>query len=287
MRYTYFPGCSNHSSSRDYEESTREVCAALGIELVELQDWNCCGTTAVMGVDPMAAMALSARNLALAAAGGSREMVVTCNSCFSTLRRAGQFYQSEPLTRDAVDRALGEVGLTLQKPVPVRHLLDVLLNDVGLDGIGARVSNPLVGLKVVPYYGCLVGRPKNDFDDRENPCSLERLLGTTGAVLLPFEHKARCCGGALMTTKTEVALELCRDILQEAVERGAEVMAVTCPMCHLNLDAYQGQINQRFGTKFNLPILYFTQILGLSFGLREKELGLTRAMYRRFDYARV
>lgn len=274
MRYGYFPGCSNHSSSRDYEQSVQAVARALGIELVELKDWNCCGTTGVSSVSPLFSVALSARNLALAEAQGWPDLVVTCNSCFGTLRRAVTYYQGNHLARQKIEKLMDAIGKQFTGRVRVRHLLDILVNDVGVEAIRQQVVKKLEGLAVAPYYGCLLGRPRNEFEDPEFPQSMDRVLEAVGATVVPFEHKAKCCGGALMTTKEEVALRLVNDILAEATGRGAQVVAVCCPMCQLNLDAYQSKVNQRYHTTYALPVLFFTQLVGLALGLSKKQVAL-------------
>lgn len=273
MRYAYFPGCSNHASSKDYEQSTQAVARVLGVELAELPDWNCCGTTGVTSVSPLLSAVLSARNLAIAEAQGWEEVVVTCNSCFGMLRRAGEYHRQDPAMREKIDAALAGVGKKWQGQTRVRHLLDILVNDVGLETIAGKVKRPL-RLKIAPYYGCLLGRPRNEFEDSEYPESMDQLLSAVGAEVVPYDHKAKCCGGALMTTKEEVALRLCYEIIGEAQDRGAQVIAVTCPMCQLNLDGYQNKINARFGTNFKMPVLYFTQLVGLALGLRERQLAI-------------
>ncbi|MEW6661754.1 MAG: CoB--CoM heterodisulfide reductase iron-sulfur subunit B family protein [Bacillota bacterium] len=276
MRYAYYPGCSNHSSSIDYDESTKAVFSALGIRLIGLDDWNCCGTTAVSSVDPLVSMALSARNLALVENHGYETLAVTCNSCYSMLRRAGDYCRDSAFA-PAMTSVLASVNRVCQGRVAVRHVLDLLVNDVGVAKIRAIVRYPLNGIKIAPYYGCLIGRPKASFDDSEFPTSMDELLSVVGLEVVPFDRKTKCCGSTLMTSKEDVALALNEEILNESVQRGADGIAVLCPMCHLNLDAYQSKINKKFKTSYNVPVLYFTQLLGMAMGIGEKDLGLFRA----------
>lgn len=273
MRYAYYPGCSNHASSKDYELSTQAVAKALNIELVDIPDWNCCGTTGVTSVSPLLSAVLSARNIAIAEEEGWNEAVVTCNSCFGMLRRALEFYRDEPATRDKIDRALKSIDRKVHGEFKVRHFIDILLNDIGVEKIAAQAKEPL-NLRVAPYYGCLLGRPRNEFEDAEFPVSMDRLLGPLGAEVIPYDHKAKCCGGALMTTKEDVGLGLVYEIINEAVEGGAQVIAVTCPMCQLNLDGYQNKINAKFKTHFHMPVMYFTQLVGLALGISSVQLGI-------------
>lgn len=273
MRYPYYPGCSNHASSKDYHQSALAVCQTLGVELKELQDWNCCGTTGVSTVDPMLSIMLSARNLALAEKEGT-DLVVTCNSCFSQLMRANDYYFSSRQIREKIADGLHAIGREYRGGVRVRHLLDVLVNDIGLETIQRKAVARLNNLRIVPYYGCLIGRPENEFEDPEFPTSMDRLLEAVGAKVVPFDRKAKCCGGALMTTKEDVALKLCEEILHEAESKQAALIAVACPMCQLNLDAYQSKINAKYFTNYQIPVLFFTQLVGIALGLSKTELAL-------------
>ncbi len=274
-RYWYYPGCSGHASARDYQRSVALISPALGLDLVEVEDWNCCGTTAMTSVEPRLSVVLSARNLALAEeAGGRADLVVTCNSCYAILRRAQEQYARRREVRAEVDEALAGIGRRYSGTVRVRHLLEVLVRDVGLDALRERVRRPLSGLRLAPYYGCLLGRPRNDFEDPEEPLSMDRLLEATGATVVRFDRKSKCCGGALITTHEEAALELVREVLSEAAAREARAVVTACPMCQFNLDAYQAKVNAAFGTRLRLPVLYFSQVLGLSLGFGASELGL-------------
>jgi heterodisulfide reductase subunit B len=173
-----------------------------------------------------------------------------------------------------VNEALAEGGLSYGGTSRVRHPLDIMMNDIGLDAISAKVQKRLNGLKIAPYYGCQIVRPDKTFDDRENPMLLDRLFSRCGGELVYFPMKVRCCGGMLMTTFEDTALKLNKDLLECARENGAEVIVTTCPLCHFNLEAYQDKINAVYGTSFQTPILYFTQLLGIVLGLTPKSIGL-------------
>ncbi len=279
MRYTYFPGCSLESTSRGYDRSLRAVFRLLGHELEELEDWNCCGSTAYMSVAETMALAVCARNLALAERQGEgRPLIAPCSACYSVLSKTDRFLREQPELKARVDEALAEARLAYHGTVTIRHPLDVLVNDVGLEAIAARATRSLAGLKVAPYYGCQIVRPERGFDDREAPVALDRLLGRLGATVVDYPMKVRCCGGMLMTTADAVGLELCYELLRCAAAAGAEVVATTCPLCHINLEAYQGAINRRFGAKLRLPVAFFTQLVGLALGAGEEELGLDRLL---------
>lgn len=273
--YTYYPGCSQEVSTKAYNLSTWAVARALGLELVELDDWNCCGTSPSYSLREVSTFALNARNLALAESQNpGADLVTVCNGCFGMMDKTSRRLAEDAELREEVREALAVVDLEYGGSVMVRHLLEVLVNDLGRKAIEEKVTRPLEGLKVAPYIGCAFSRPSG-IDDMEFPTALDDLLSWTGADVVDYPLKASCCGGILMMSdKQEVALKLVRDLLADAVRRGASCLATTCPLCHLNVEAYQGQVNARFGTEISLPVLFFTQLLGVSLGLGREELGL-------------
>lgn len=276
MEYLYYPGCSLEAAGKQYDESLRAVFGALGVGLRELEDWNCCGATMYMSVNETTSMAISARNLALAGKEGERELVAPCSACYTVLLKTNRFLQEAPELRVKVDRLLGEAGLRYNLNVKVRHPLDVLCNDVGVETIRAAAKQSLEGVAFAPYYGCQIVRPERGFDDREFPMAMDRLFEALGATAVYFPMKTRCCGGMLMTTFPEVCLELVKDLLECATENGAQCMITTCPMCQVNVEAYQKRVNKKFKTSFDLPVLFFTQLLGLALGCSGEQLGLQR-----------
>jgi heterodisulfide reductase subunit B len=273
MRYTYFPGCSLESTARGYDLSLRAVFDRLGLDLRELNDWNCCGATAYMSVAETTALAVSARNLALAEREQS-DLVAPCSACYLVLHKTHRVLAEQPRLRARVGEALGEAGLAYAGRVRIRHPLDVLVNDVGLEAIAAKAVRSLEGARVAPYYGCQIVRPERGFDDREVPMWLDHLFRRLGAEVVDFPMKVRCCGGMLMTTAEDVGLRLSGDILACAQDSGANVLVTTCPMCQMNLEAYQGQIGRALHRRIQLPILFFTQLLGLALGADAEALGL-------------
>ncbi|MBI5956974.1 MAG: CoB--CoM heterodisulfide reductase iron-sulfur subunit B family protein [Chloroflexi bacterium] len=274
MRYLYYPGCSPTTSNKAYDLSARAVGRALGVELVELDDWNCCGATAYMSVRELSSFVISSRNLALAERQGGGDLVTVCSACLTVLNKASRYMAENEDLRRAVSEALAVVGLQYSGGIRARHLLDVLVHDVGLESIAEKAVNRLGGLRVAPYYGCQVSRPYGTFDDREFPVSMDRLFSHLGAEVVDFPLKAKCCGGMLVSTNEGIALRLIRDLFACAVENGAQVIATVCPLCHINLEAYQGKINKRFKANYSLPIVYFTQLVGAALGLSRRELGL-------------
>ncbi len=277
MRYAYYPGCSLDATGRQYGESVRAVAAAAGMELVEIEDWNCCGATAYMSVNEVLSFSLTARNLANAAKTGD-PVVTPCNACFTNLKKTEAYLAEFPEVKAKVDKALAEAGLRYDGGVKTKHLLQAVVEDVGLGKVKALARLPLKGLRVAPYYGCQIVRPYAFDEDATDPTSMDRLIEALGGTPTYFPMKTMCCGGSLMGTREDVALRLCRNLLLCAKEGRADCIAVACPLCQLNLDAYQARINRTYGTDFNLPVLYFTQLMGLAFGLSPTALGLERSI---------
>ena len=278
MEYLYYPGCSLESAGKGYDESLRTVFRTLGIGLTELEDWNCCGATLYMNVDETTSLAISARNLALAERNGAHDLVAPCSACYTVLLKTNRFLRENPTLKSRVDRLLHEAGLAYGLSVRIRHPLDVLVNDVGIEVIALGAKQSLEGIQFAPYYGCQIVRPERGFDDREFPTTMDRLFERLGAKSVYFPLKTRCCGGMLMTTFPDVALRLVKELLESAEENGAQCIVATCPLCLINLEAYQRQINKKYQTSFKIPVLFFTQLLGLALGCSEKDLGLHRSL---------
>jgi heterodisulfide reductase subunit B len=258
--------------------STRAVCEALGIELVELEDWNCCGATAAYAVDRLLSLALPARNLAIAERE-NLDILTPCSACFHFLARANEMLKDNPNLMEKINKILGIVGLEYKGETKVRFSLDVIVNDYGLENVKKKVVRPLTGLKVAPYYGCLFLKPPNicKFDTQENPQTLNRLVTALGAESVPWrEYKTRCCGGALQMVKEDAMLEMTKGILLKAQELDADCIITACGFCHLNLDMKQANINSKYDLEIKIPILYFTQFLGLALGISPKVLGLDK-----------
>jgi heterodisulfide reductase subunit B len=276
MEYLYYPGCSLKSSAKAYDESMRAVFRSLGVQLTEVPDWNCCGATMYMSVDETISLAISARNLALAEQKGNRNLLAPCSACYTVLLKTNRFLRDSPELKEKVDRILGGAGLKYDLSVEVRHPLDVLVRDIGIDVIAQAAKRSLAGLVFAPYYGCQIVRPERGFDDREFPTSMDGLFERLGAKAAYFPLKTRCCGGMLMTTFPEVSLRLVKDLLECATENGAHCIVTPCPMCQVNVEAYQKRVNNVYGTSYRIPVLFFTQLLGLALGNSERELGLQR-----------
>jgi heterodisulfide reductase subunit B len=271
--YSYFPGCSAESTGLGLGLSALAVAGPLDIELVEIEDWNCCGSTPYGSLDEESAIVVAARNLALAEKTG-HDIVTPCSSCYVTLEKNNRHLQEHPALLARVNGALAAAGLNYRGQLRVRHLVDVLVNDVTPEYIAGKISRRLEGLKAAPYYGCQLVRPQYGLDDTERPQTLDRLVTCTGAEAVDFPLKAHCCGGSLTLSEEDKVLWLMYQLLENAVGNGAQCLVTPCPLCQTNLDAYQGRVNSRFKTKFNIPVLYITQLIGLALGIEEKKLGL-------------
>ncbi len=276
MKYAYYPGCSAHSTARDMHEASLAVARSLGIDLVEIKGWTCCGATSAHQTDRVLAASLPAANLLLTKKMGL-DMVVNCAACYNRTKTSNHEIRTSESMRQQVSDALGQ---DYDGSVAVRHFVEVLLEDVGLDRLRKSFKQSLKGLKVACYYGCFLVRPHEvtQFDDPENPTSLERLVSSMGGESLDWPGKVECCGGGLSLTRTDVAVKLSAAIIEMAQASGADCIAVACPMCQSSLDLRQKDIEKEMGKRYNMPVLYITQILGLCLGISPKELGLNRLM---------
>lgn len=287
MKIAYYPGCSGQGTSVEYEKSTQAVCSALGVELQELQDWSCCGSTPAHATDARLSAALCARNLHIAAKemekkDGGERLATPCPSCLANLKTA-RHHMGHAEFRDEVNALLdGPVPAMDNKgnePLPdAVSILQVLLENVGLDAVKALVKRPLAGIKVAPYYGCLLSRPAGimQFDREENPISMDQVLEALGAEVVPYPLKTECCGAAMGIPRRDVTARLSHRLLQTARDFGADVVAVACPLCHMNLDLRQDQAAKHGWTVFNMPVLYYTQLMGIAFGMNANDLGLDK-----------
>jgi heterodisulfide reductase subunit B len=259
--------------------------AALGIVLSEIGDWTCCGASAAEPTSTLISLALPARNLALVekAAEHREDIMVPCSACYLNLKRALAVTSGPPETLAMVNAVLAEEDLVLKGNVTIRHLLDVLARDLGSERIREAVNNPLEGLRIAPYYGCQAIRPFVEFDDPEVPRSMEPLIEACGATVHHWSMGGKCCGASHMNTKPEVGIALSGAILQAAC--GADAIVTVCPMCQMNLEAYQRKISKSFQADLSISILYLPQLIGMAMGLAQKDLGLhlnlavTRSFY--------
>ena len=276
MRYAYYPGCSAESTARDMHQSTLAVAGALGIEMIEPKGWTCCGATAGHQTDRVLAASLPAANL-VKVQDMRLECIVNCAACYNRMKVANHEISTDSVIRRSVCDAIGR---DYDGSVKVRHFIEVLLEDVGLETIGNAVKHSLNGLKVACYYGCLLVRPPEvvQFDDPENPTSLDRLVTAIGGESIDWPYKVECCGGGLSLSRTDVVIELANSILGMAESAGADCIAVSCPMCQVNLDLRQQDIKKQTGKNYQMPVVYITQLLGLGLGISPAKLGFNKLM---------
>ena len=267
--YAYYPGCTLHSTAKEYDVSARAVCRQLGIELQELDGWTCCGASSAHTTNETLAITLPARDLRSAEAKGL-PLAVACAMCFNRLKyTAHALADKEKL--DSINKLIGD---GLRNTTEIVHLLQILYDRRKSIAVG----KPLKGLKVASYYGCLLVRPQEitHFDDPENPQMMDKLMTTLGAQPLEWDFKTACCGASLPLSRRDIVVKLSYRILLQAKQLGADCVAVACPMCQMNLDAYQNEMVKQYGKKIEMPILYFTQLAGLAMGLSPKELDLDK-----------
>jgi heterodisulfide reductase subunit B len=279
-RYAYYPGCSLETMAATYHVSSMEVAHKLGIELEEMEDWNCCGATAYSHVDELLATVLCARNLAIAEKQGL-DIVAPCNACYKNLWTANAALKRDPDLAEHMNYALEADDLHYGGGIEVSHIMDAFVTDEALATIRAKANDRLRGLKVAPYYGCQIVRPRKpgaDLAQIDDPRYFEELLEAAGAEPVSYPYKVRCCGAALMVTNRRAALQMTRDVLQNALDSGAEIIATACPLCQTNLECYQAEVNHAFGTSYAVPVVYFTQLIGLALGVGVRRLGLGKEL---------
>jgi heterodisulfide reductase subunit B len=276
-KFAYFPGCSLEKMATSYNKSSVETTKSFGIELKELEDWNCCGATTYFHVDQLLAYTLVARNLAIAEKDGL-DFVAPCSACYKNAYFTNDYIKEDPDLADHINFALDQDNLHFSGDLKVHHIIDIFANEIGSEEIKKKVSNPLHGLKVAPYYGCQIVRPRKNGEEIENPQFFEKIVSAMGAEPVDFADRLRCCGGSLIMTSRHAALSMVRVLLNNARNSGADVIVTACPLCQVNLECYQTQVNEEFGTDFSVPVLYFTQLLGLALGISRRRLGIGREL---------
>lgn len=268
---SYYPGCSLHGTAREYDESIRGVCSILNIQLHELEDWTCCGASSAHCTDERLAFQLAARNLAIAEKRGL-ELLVPCVACYS------RFKMAEKEVKEHSEGHSKGIHFPYQGNVPIRYSLDFFCEESILEEVKRKRVKPLSGLKVVCYYGCLTVRPPKvtGIHDYENPQHMDRLMEGLGAEPIQWSYKTDCCGASLVMTRTDIVRSLGQKLLSMAKEAEADCVVTGCPMCQSNLDTRQEELEKEGGQKFDLPILYFTELMGLALGHRDVKKWLGR-----------
>ena len=274
VKLTYYPGCTLFTKARNLDDCARKAAKRVGFELVEMPSWTCCGAIYNTNSDDLASQVGPVRNLARASQLGDR-LVTLCAACYNVLKRANNNLNAKG-NEQTRERLLGFIDEEFKKPVSVVHYLDVLKSQIGWERVKQSVVKELGGLKVASYYGCLMVRPREvlDFDDPDNPVVMDELVTSLGGQPIDYDFKTECCGGYLVISRREAAVECSRRIIENISQAGAEVIVTTCPLCQYNLDVLQKEIAAKQSGFRTIPVFYFTQLLGLAVGLEEAELAL-------------
>ncbi len=276
MKLAYYPGCVAQESGKELDMATRWVAKALGIELVSFPSFSCCGSGFLDEANEVLNIALNARNLAIAERAGL-DLLTICSTCQGMLTLAN-VRLGDPKVKARVDGALRPLGIEYRGTTKVKHLLQVLTEDIGLDAIRAKVTRPLDGLKVGAFYGCHLLRPADEmgWESAEEPHSFEDLLSVLGASPVYYRGRMMCCGFPIQFVKPETASKIAGKQIVDAKAHGAEAMATPCPLCHISLDGYQNQAAKAVGHSLDMPVLHLPQVVGLALGASAEELGLQR-----------
>jgi len=278
--YSFYPGCSSQkgASSSNYLVSVETMCEELDIKLNTIPDWNCCSASiGYAGGGELPRLTLSARNIALSEEHNpDQEIVATCAACWLATKEAAERLHDDPDMLADANTALAEASLKLTNQTPIKHMAEVLVEDFGFDAIAAKVKKPLEGLKIAGYVGCQTNRPFGIAGESfENPKYLDKIVDALGADSVPdYEKKVQCCGGALAFSEPEKSQEMIKGILESAYDHGADMIVTPCPVCQMNVEVYQGQINETHGTKFDMPVLYYSQLMSVAFGRSAKDAAL-------------
>jgi heterodisulfide reductase subunit B len=278
VKYSYYPGCSLEKNSAAYDTSVRAVADLLGIQLVEIDDWNCCGATEFFSQDELVGCSVIARNLALVDSQLD-QIVAPCAACYLNLKKVDKLMAEDAQMNEKIGQALAAGGLKYKAGrLQVRHLLDVIYTDIGEAAVRDKVVRPLDGLRIAPYYGCQWVRPLDGVDNPEYPTKMDELFKWLGAEVVDYPVKAHCCGGHMTQISESQAFELIRRLLQSATDYEADLILCMCPMCQLNLDGYQARVNGFCNTNYKIPIIFFTQMLGVAFGMDLAKLGFGKEL---------
>jgi heterodisulfide reductase subunit B len=284
--YSFYPGCSSQkgASSSNYLTSVETMCEELDIQLNHIPDWNCCSASiGYAGGGELPRLTLSARNIALSEEHNpGQEIVATCAACWLATREASERLGEDDELMAEANTALAEAGLKLKNETPIKHMAEVLVEEVGYDEIASKVKKPLEGIKIAGYVGCQTNRPFGIHGESyENPKYLDKLVDTLGAESIPdYEKKVQCCGGALAFSEPEKSQEMIKGILEAAYDNGADMVVTPCPVCQMNVEVYQDQINATYGTKFKMPVVYYSTLMSVAFGRSGKDAALDGQIIR-------
>lgn len=276
LKYALYPGCAAKGATPELYQSTMAIIGRLGIEVVELQAASCCGAGVISEADPDVALALNARTFAQAEALGLDVMTI-CGTCQGVMGAASKRLK-DSATRERINRMFAQDGITYRGTVQVKHLLWIVVREMGLHRLREQIRIPLDDFKIAPFYGCYILRPSWNlgFDDPENPTSLEKVIQTVGGESVAYAGRTKCCGFPIILEKEAIAVAMAGQNMKEAKDEGADFMVTPCPLCHMSLDIYQDRAGQAVNTSLNLPILHLPQLLGLAMGIPAKDLGVSR-----------
>ena len=278
--YSFYPGCSSQkaASASNYQTSVNSMCDVLDVQLNEIPDWNCCSASiGYAGGGELPRLALSARNMALSEqAHPDQDIVATCAACWLATKETQERLHGDNALMEETNQALAEGGLKVKANQNIRHMVEVLIEDFGYDELGKHVKKPLEGVKIAGYVGCQTNRPFGiDGESFENPKYLDKLVETMGAEPVEnYDKKVSCCGGALAFSEPEKSQALIKDIIEAAYDGGADMIVTPCPVCQMNVEVYQGQINAKYNTKFDIPVVYYSTLMSVAYGKNYKESGL-------------
>jgi len=275
LKYALYPGCAAKGATPELYQSTMAIIGRLGIEVVELQAASCCGAGVVSEADPDVALALNARTFVQAENLGLDVMTI-CGTCQGVMGAASKRLK-DPATRERINRMLAREEITYRGTVQVKHLLWIVVREVGLHRLREQIRIPLSDFRIAPFYGCYILRPSWDlgFDDPENPTSLEKVIQAAGGESVAYTGRTKCCGFPIILEKEAIAVAMAGQNMKEAKEEGADFMVTPCPLCHMSLDIYQDRAGKAVNTSLNLPILHLPQLLGLAMGIPAKDLGVS------------
>jgi heterodisulfide reductase subunit B len=275
MRVSYFPGCTLNTTGKGFDNAVRASAAAVGLELVELPDWNCCGATFPLIVDNMLELAAPAHVLVATRDEGSAMVTTACTTCYNVLKRTNKFIREHEEERERIEAF---IEAEYSGEVEVKDILHLFRDDVGFKAVQEQVKTPLSDLKVASYYGCMVLRPPDEvaYDDPDNPQSLDDLMAALGATPVDFPHKNECCGAYLAVKDPGITREMVYTILKSAQAAGAEAVATNCPLCQFNLDKQQAEMRKIYAGYRPIPVFYFSQLMGLALGLDIGDYGWER-----------
>jgi heterodisulfide reductase subunit B len=284
--YSFYPGCSSQkgASASNYLVSVESMCESLDIKLNPIPDWNCCSASiGYCGGGELPRLALSARNLALSEQHNpGQDVVASCAACWLATREAAERLEQDNQLMAETNQALAQAGLTFKNENKIRHMVEVIIEDIGYEELGKHVVKPLEGMKIAGYVGCQTNRPFGiEGESFENPKYLDKLVETLGGEPLEnYDKKVSCCGGALAFSEPEKSQALIKDIIESAYDAGAEMIVTPCPVCQMNVEVYQDQINEKYGTKFHMPVTYYSTLMSVAYGKNAKQAGLDGQIIR-------